>query len=275
MIQVSHLTKSFYDFKALDDTFLHVEKGAIYGLVGPNGAGKSTLIRHITGIYRQDSGSVLVDGKPVYENPEIKSRIGYVPGEFIYYLRKKLGTITEVTRHFYPNWDEAAYRRFLEHFALEEGKTVSQLSAGMKVKFALTLALSHRAELLLLDEPTSGLDPVSREELLEEFLRLSREEGVTILFSTHITSDLDRCADEILYLRKGRLAERGSREELVNRYRLVASKEKPVGSLGACPTAEGWTALYRAENAPEGKPASLEDIMVHLEKALNAKVKVI
>ena len=105
-----------------------------------------------------------------------------------------------------------------------------------------------------------------REELLEEFLRLSREEGVTILFSTHITSDLDRCADEILYLRKGRLAERGSREELVKRYRLVASKEKPVGSLGACPTAEGWTALYRTEDAPEGKPASLEDIMVHLEK---------
>ena len=136
----------------------------------------------------------------------------------------------------------------------------------MKVKFALTLALSHRAELLLLDEPTSGLDPVSREELLEEFLRLSREEGVTILFSTHITSDLDRCADEILYLRKGRLAERGSREELVDRYRLVTAKEKPEKSLGACPTADGWTALYHTGDAPEGKPASLEDIMVHLEK---------
>ena len=266
MIELSHVTKRFGTKTALDDLSLTVPQGAVYGLVGSNGAGKSTALRHIMGIYRPDAGSVTIGGLPVYENPEIKSRIGYVPGEFVYYLRKKLGTITEVTRHFYPNWDEAAYRRFLEHFALEEGKTVSQLSAGMKVKFALTLALSHRAELLLLDEPTSGLDPVSREELLEEFLRLSREEGVTILFSTHITSDLDRCADEILYLRKGRLAERGSREELVKRYRLVASKEKPVGSLGACPTAEGWTALYRTEDAPEGKPASLEDIMVHLEK---------
>ena len=266
VLHVQGLCKRYPAF-SLEDVSFDLRPGAITGFIGRNGAGKSTTFKSLLNLVHPDAGEIRFFGLDFAGHEgEIKSRIGYVPGEFVYYLRKKLGTITEVTRHFYPNWDEAAYRRFLEHFALEEGKTVSQLSAGMKVKFALTLALSHRAELLLLDEPTCGLDPVSREELLDEFLRLSREEGVTILFSTHITSDLDRCADEILYLRKGRLAERGSREELVKRYRLVASKEKPVGSLGACPTAEGWTALYRTEDAPEGKPASLEDIMVHLEK---------
>ena len=266
VLEVWGLCKRYPSF-ALEDVSFALRPGVITGFIGRNGAGKSTTFRTILNLAHPDAGEVRFFGMDLAGNEgAVKSRIGYVPGEFTYYPRKKLETIAEVTRHFYPNWDESAYRRCLERFALEEGKTVSQLSAGMKVKFALTLALSHRAELLLLDEPTSGLDPVSREELLEEFLRLSREEGVTVLFSTHITSDLDRCADEILYLRRGHLVEQGSREELVGRYRLAAVREKPADSLGACPTAEGWTALYRAEDAPEGKPASLEDIMVHLEK---------
>ena len=266
VLQVQGLTKRYPAF-ALEEVSFDLRPGAITGFIGRNGAGKSTTFKSLLNLVHPDAGEVRFFGLEFTGHEgEIKSRIGDVPGEFVYYPRKKLGAIVDVTRHFYPNWDEEAYRRCLERFSLEEGKTVSQLSAGMKVKFALTLALSHRAELLLLDEPTSGLDPVSREELLEEFLRLSREEGVTILFSTHITSDLDRCADEILYLRKGRLAERGSREELVDRYRLVTAKEKPENSLGACPTADGWTALYHTGDAPEGKPASLEDIMVHLEK---------
>ena len=266
VLEVRGLCKRYPSF-ALEDVSFVLRPGAITGFIGRNGAGKSTTFRSLLNLTHPDAGEVRFFGLDFAGHEgEIKSRIGYVPGEFVYYPRKKLSAITGVTRHFYPNWDEDAYRRCLERFALEEGKTPSQLSAGMKVKYALTLALSHRAELLLLDEPTSGLDPVSREELLEEFLHLSREEGVTILFSTHITSDLDRCADEILYLRKGRLAEQGSREELTGRYRLVAAREKPTDSLGTCPTAEGWTALYRAGDAPEGRPASLEDIMVHLEK---------
>ena len=266
VLAVQGLTKRYPAF-TLEDVSFTLRPGVITGFIGRNGAGKSTTFKSLLNLTHSDAGEVRFFGLDFAGHEgEIKSRIGYVPGEFVYYPRRKLGAIAEVARHFYPNWDEEAYRRCLARFALEEGKTVSQLSAGMKVKFALTLALSHRAELLLLDESTSGLDPVSREELLEEFLHLSREEGVTILFSTHITRDLDRCADEILYLRKGRMAERGSREELVNRYRLLAAKEKPANSLGACPTAEGWTALCRAEDAPEGKPASLEDIMVHLEK---------
>ena len=266
ILRVEGLSKRYPAF-CLRDVSFSIEEGRVMGLIGRNGAGKTTTIKSILRLVRPDGGTVQFLGKPLdLDASALRREAGYVSGDLCYYPRKRLSQLTAVTKSFYPSWDDKKYEALLHRFSLDETKRVCELSAGMKVKFALTLALSHRAELLLLDEPTSGLDPVSREELLEEFLRLSREEGVTILFSTHITSDLDRCADEILYLRKGRLAERGSREELVDRYRLMTAKEKPKNSLGACPTADGWTALYHTGDAPEGKPASLEDIMVHLEK---------
>ena len=162
VLQVQGLTKRYPAF-ALEEVSFDLRPGAITGFIGRNGAGKSTTFKSLLNLVHPDAGEVRFFGLEFTGHEgEIKSRIGYVPGEFVYYPRKKLGAIVDVTRHFYPNWDEEAYRRCLERFSLEEGKTVSQLSAGMKVKFALTLALSHRAELLLLDEPTSGLDPVSR-----------------------------------------------------------------------------------------------------------------
>ena len=121
----------------------------------------------------------------------VKAQIGFVTGSAAYYPRKRLGQLTAATRRFYPNWDEARYQDCLRRFALDEGRRVSELSEGMKVKYQLAAAMSHRAELLILDEPTSGLDPVSRDELLDTFRTLCEQEGVSILFSTHITSDLD------------------------------------------------------------------------------------
>lgn len=121
----------------------------------------------------------------------VKQAVGFASGGFGFYPLKRLRTVTDVTRRFYPSWDETAYRRYLALFALDENKRVKELSEGMKVKYALALALSHRARLLVLDEPTSGLDPVSRDELLEIFLQLAQDEGISILFSTHITSDLE------------------------------------------------------------------------------------
>ena len=135
---------------------------------------------------------------------EIKQRIGFAGGAIDYYERKKIREIASVTSSFYMNWDEKAYRRYLSVFSLDEDKTPLQLSEGMRVKFSVTLALSHRAELLILDEPTSGLDPVSRAELLDVFLYL-KDHGVSILFSTHITTDLEKCADDITYIAKGKL----------------------------------------------------------------------
>ncbi|MPN37394.1 hypothetical protein SDC9_184911 [bioreactor metagenome] len=155
-------------------------------------------------------------------------------------------------------------------FSLEESKTPQELSEGMKVKYALTLALSHRARLLILDEPTSGLDPVSREDLLETFLQL-KEERITILFSTHITSDLDKSADNIIYIRDGSILESGPLDEFVSGYKVIKAVEKPLGDqvIGCRKSRSGYSALIRTKDLPwkngEVSDANLEDIMVHLE----------
>jgi ABC-type histidine transport system ATPase subunit len=149
-----------------------------------------------------DGNHSLASAKAAYE--EIKEKIGFVSAGMTYYTRKKLKAITAVTKTFYPAWDDEAYRQYMSAFGLDEEKTPAELSNGMKIKYALALALSHGAELLILDEPTSGLDPVSREELVEVFLRL-KDEGKTVFFSTHITSDLEKCADRILFLQRGEL----------------------------------------------------------------------
>lgn len=139
-----------------------------------------------------DAGEALFFGRPLSADEfGVKQAVGFASGGFGFYPLKRLRTVTDVTRRFYPSWDETAYRRYLALFALDENKRVKELSEGMKVKYALALALSHRARLLVLDEPTSGLDPVSRDELLEIFLQLAQDEGISILFSTHITSDLE------------------------------------------------------------------------------------
>ena len=188
---------------------------------------------------------------------------------------KKLRLISKITGSFYDNWDAEAYRKYMEMFRLDENKTPSQLSAGMKVKYALTLALSHNADLLILDEPTSGLDPVSRDDLLDVFMGLC-EEGKTILFSTHITTDLDKCADNIIYIKNGRLIAQSTLKAFENAYRLISFDNKEGMAdyaaliVGHKRTKDGYTALVKTEDAEKfGRPAQnadLEEIMVHIEK---------
>lgn len=157
------------------------------------------------GLIHPDGGEVCYFGLPFWgHEEEIKQRIGYSTGAVNYYPKKKIRNIVSVTKTFFSAWDDGAYREYLSLFALDEDKTPSELSEGMKVKFNLLLALSHRAEMLILDEPTSGLDPFSRDELLDLFAELKRR-GVAVLFSTHITSDIEKCADDILYIRDGKL----------------------------------------------------------------------
>jgi len=235
ILEVAGLRKQYPKF-LLDGVSFAVERGSIMGFIGRNGAGKTTTLKSILNIVHPDAGMIRYFGLDLAGHEgEIKRRIGYAGGAVDYYKRKKLRDIVAVTRRFYPNWDEAAYRKYMEAFALDEDKTPGQLSEGMRVKLNLTLALSHRAELLLLDEPTSGLDPVSREELLDVFLYL-REQGVAVLFSTHITSDLEKCADHITYIAKGRLIAAEPMEDFLRRC------------------------------AAEGAGRTLDEIMVHYEK---------
>ena len=202
--EVKHLCKDYPAFTLRDVSFA-LKNGSITGFIGRNGAGKSTTIKSMLNIVHPSQGEITYFGLPLSGNEqEIKLRIGYSSGAVNYYPKKKLREIAKVTKSFYPNWDDGAYEKYRRLFSLDEDKALCELSEGMKVKSNLLLALSHRAEILILDEPTSGLDPFSRDELTELFLFL-KDQGVSIFFSTHITSDLEKCADDIVYIQNGKI----------------------------------------------------------------------
>ena len=269
---VRNLCKNYPAFQLKSLSF-ELEAEKITGFIGRNGAGKTTTINAILSLIHPDGGEVAFFGLNREEHArEVIEKIGFVSAGMTYYTRKKLGTITGVTKSFYPGWDDAAYRHYMDAFGLAEDKTPAELSNGMKIKYALALALSHGAELLILDEPTSGLDPVSREELVEVFLRL-RDEGKTVFFSTHITSDLEKCADRILFLQQGLLKADDDLDSFQNAWRIAeCAGEIPetvnAAAMGAYRTRDGYTVLLRKEDAAgiETREASLEEIMIHLEK---------
>ena len=215
--EVQNLCKTYPAFRLKEVSF-SLEGGKITGFIGRNGAGKTTTIKAMLNLIHTDSGDITYFGLPLSgHEKEIKQRIGYSTGTVSWYPRKTIREIVDVTKTFYSGWDEEAYRKYMELFGLDETKKPIELSEGMKVKFNLMLALSHRAEILILDEPTSGLDPFSRDELLEVF-RTLKEHGVTILFSTHITSDLERCADNIIYISRGEIMAACSKEEFLREH---------------------------------------------------------
>ena len=215
--EVKDLVKHYPGFQ-LQNVSFEIREGEITGFIGRNGAGKTTTIKSMLNLIHPDSGEIQFFGKPLIGNEkEIKKLLGYSTGSVSWYPRKKIREIAEVIRCFYDTWDEEAYRKYLAFFGLDENKTAMELSEGMKVKCNLMFSLSHKAKILILDEPTSGLDPFSRDELLSVFEKL-REEGTAIFFSTHIVSDLEKCADRILYLSKGSIVSSLSKREFIERY---------------------------------------------------------
>ena len=236
ILEVNSLTKMYPAFELKPISF-HIKAGEVMGFIGRNGAGKTTTLKSILNLVHPDAGSVRILGMNYLDNEDkIKQQIGYAVGGVSYYKRKKIKEIVAITRVFYNSWDDEEYQHYLTAFNLDENKKIMELSEGMKVKFYLTLALSHHAKLLILDEPTSGLDPVSRDEMNEIFRKLA-EKGAAILFSTHITSDLEKCADTITYIKNGELLLSAEKEDFIQYY----TKE-----IGGAPT--------------------LEDIMVHIER---------
>jgi len=271
-LTVQGLCKNYPAFQ-LENVSFSLVPGTITGFIGRNGAGKTTTINSMLSFVCPDAGEISFFGMAYPENDrEIKEKIGFVSAGMTYHTRKKLKTITAVTRSFYPEWDDAAYRKWMSRFSLDEEKTPAELSNGMKIKYAMALALSHGAELLILDEPTSGLDPVSREELVEIFLKM-KDEGKTVFFSTHITSDLEKCADRILFLQQGKLKADDTLEGFRDAWRIAECGTDVPAALqeaacGRCRIRDGYTVLIRKENAAafETREATLEEIMIHLEK---------
>ena len=215
--EVNGLVKKYPSFELAGISF-GLESGRITGFIGRNGAGKTTTIKSMLNLIHPDSGTIRFFGRPIAGNEtEIKKRIGYSTGTVSWYPRKKIRDIVEIVKRFYETWDDAAYHRYLELFSIDETKTPLELSEGMKVKVNLLLALSHKSEVLILDEPTSGLDPFSRNELLEIFTKL-RNDGVAVFFSTHIISDIEKCADDIIYISKGRIIAAMSKADFIRQY---------------------------------------------------------
>ena len=215
--EVRHLVKKYPSFE-LSDVSFRVDAGRITGFIGRNGAGKTTTIKSMFNLIHPDSGEIDYFGGPLAGNEkEIKKRIGYSTGTVNWYPRKKICDIVDIVSRFYDTWDDETYRKYLALFELDERKAPIALSEGMKVKFNLLLALSHRAEVLILDEPTSGLDPFSRNELLDIFIGLKKE-GVAVFFSTHIISDIEKCADDIVYISKGKIVSAMPKADFIGRY---------------------------------------------------------
>ena len=233
VLEVQGLTKRYPAF-TLNGVSFDVPQGAVMGFIGRNGAGKSTTLKSILGMVHPDAGAVRVFGMDYAENERaIRRELGVVLGGIDFYPKKKIKTITDVTRRFYNNWDEEKYRHYLELFHIDESKRVDQLSSGMKVKYMIALALSHNARLLILDEPTSGLDPVVRDEVMDIFNEFTRDENHAILISSHIVSDLEKICDYIAFLHKGKLILCEEKDRLKEEYGVLHCTAQDAAAIPA------------------------------------------
>ncbi|WP_044938927.1 ABC transporter ATP-binding protein [Pseudobutyrivibrio sp. LB2011] len=215
MIQVNNVTKKFDDFAALDGLNMHVERGAIYGLVGPNGAGKSTIIRHLCGVYKQDAGEITIDGKPVYENTELKKMFTVIPDDIFYFTQANTMDMMKFYKDMYPKFDEVLFKKIMDCFpAINPKKMVRTLSKGMQKQVAFMLSIAARPELMILDEPVDGLDPVMRRQIWSLIMSDVSENGLTVLVSSHNLRELEDVCDHVGIMNNGKILIERSLDEL-------------------------------------------------------------
>jgi ABC-2 type transport system ATP-binding protein len=271
-LDIKNLSKTYPSFK-LDDVSFSIPQGYIMGFIGENGAGKTTTIKSMLNVIKRDSGDIIIFGRNIDEDElAIKSDIGYVSGES-YYPKKTIREITKVVKRFFTNWDDELYQSLLKRFNLNEKKRIDELSKGMQLKYLITVALSHHAKLLILDEPTSGLDPVARDDLLAVFQSIVENEEASILFSTHITSDVEKVADYVTFIKQGKIIESCTKDNLLDKYRLVNGTSDELSSIkdrliSYKTNVFGFNGLIKTENVDDkdtvkiGQPG-LDDIMIY------------
>ncbi|MCR5332480.1 MAG: ABC transporter ATP-binding protein [Bacilli bacterium] len=280
VLVLENVNKKYPSF-ALKDVSFRVKPGEIMGFIGRNGAGKTTTLKSIMNLVHDDSGKIYAFDKDMSENElENKQRIGFALSELNYYPNKTIRQLVNVTKKFYKNFDEKKFLEVCKLFNLNLDKKLEELSSGMKVKYSVAIALSHKAELLILDEPTSGLDPVSRDEILDIFREIVKSGERAILFSTHITSDLDKCATNITYIHDGSIIYTGTKKDFINSYLFVKDKSKNksleneyIASKELDDHIEGLISADKKDifikNKIEPKEPDLEQIMVYLERSKN------
>ena len=230
MLEIRSLTKTFGGFKALDALSMAVPRGAVYGLVGPNGAGKSTAIRHILGVYRPDSGEVLFDGAPVYENPAVKERIASIPDEIFYFPSASLEDMHKYYKGIYPNFDDELYGKLYEVFRLPRDMQLRRFSKGMQKQAAFHLSICTRPDMLVLDEPVDGLDPVMRRQVWSLLLSDVAQRETTVLISSHNLRELEDICDHVGIMDHGKmLLERSLADMQGSTHKLQLVGETPEG----------------------------------------------
>ncbi|MBU5312889.1 ABC transporter ATP-binding protein [Tissierella carlieri] len=277
MLEIKNLTKDFNKFK-LDNVSFKLEPGYIMGFIGPNGAGKSTTIKLIMNLLKKDSGEIKVFGKDhIQFEKEIKNRIGFVYDESYFYEDLTIRQMKNIISPFYKKWDEKLFNKYIKDFDLDLNQKIKKLSKGMKMKFSLAIALSHNADLIIMDEPTSGLDPIFRSEILDVLYSIIQDEKKSIFFSTHITTDLEKIADYITFINKGKIVFSKSKDEILESYGVIKGgknlldrdtrkefiglRETNVGFEGLAENPQRLKKLFGSEILIE-KP-TLEDIMVY------------
>ena len=288
MLKLDNVTKTFGSFKALDNLSLSVPKGAVYGLVGPNGAGKSTVIRHLTGIYRPDSGTVTIDGQPVADDPNQKERIGYISDDVFYFPTATMEDMHRFYRNVYSRFDENLYQKLKEAFPLPTG-SIRRFSKGMQKQAAFHLTLSARPDVLILDEPVDGLDPVMRRQVMSLVLSDVAERGTTVLISSHNLRELEDVCDHVGILDHGKmLLEKSLADMQGGTVKLQIVGDAPAGFpilhesrsgrlntfilRGAYPQVEE---RCRQMNPPyfDVLPLSLEEIFIYVLGGVNYEIK--
>ena len=289
MLEMQHITKTFGAFKALDDLTMTVPKGAVYGLVGPNGAGKSTAIRHLTGIYRPDSGEVTADGQPIYENPAVKEKIGYIPDDVFYFSTATLEDMRKFYKGMYPKFDDQLFERLYDVFKLPKNSPIRRFSKGMQKQAAFHLTICTRPEILILDEPVDGLDPVMRRQVWSLILSDVAQHGTTVLISSHNLRELEDICDHVGIMDHGKmLLEKSLADMQGATHKLQLVGETPEGLDVVHESASGRlrTLIVRGDaekitkTVAASKPAyfdllplSLEEIFIYELGGVNYEVK--
>lgn len=278
ILRLENVRKTYPSF-TLKDVSFSVKPGQIMGFIGRNGAGKTTTLKCIMNLIHYESGKVSAFETDMSKNElENKQRIGFALSELNYYPNKTIRQLVNVTKRFYKKFDQKKFDEACRLFNLNQDKKLEELSSGMKVKYSVAIALSHHAELLILDEPTSGLDPVSRDEILDIFRQIVKNKDRAILFSTHITSDLDKCASDITYIHDGEIIYSGTKNDFVNSYLFIKDKSSNKELLNEYiaykefdDRIEGLISPDKKDlfikNKIEPQEPDLEQIMVYIERS--------
>ena len=278
ILRLENVRKTYPSF-TLKDVSFSVKPGQIMGFIGRNGAGKTTTLKCIMNLIHYESGKISAFETDMSKNElENKQRIGFALGELNYYPNKTIRQLVNVTKRFYKKFDQKRFDEACRLFNLNQDKKLEELSSGMKVKYSVAIALSHHAELLILDEPTSGLDPVSRDEILDIFRQIVKNKDRAILFSTHITSDLDKCASDITYIHDGEIIYSGTKNDFVNSYLFIKDKSLNKELLNEYiaykefdDRIEGLISPDKKDlfikNKIEPQEPDLEQIMVYIERS--------